>query len=59
MAWVLPLLGIGAPDARREEGARAALTRALAALEGTLADGRKYLVGGTATLADIVAVCQL
>lgn len=56
--WLYPRLGYGVYIPQAEEGAVAALKRALGALNTHLASNT-YLVGHCITLADIIMVCNL
>lgn len=58
LSWVLPLLGYGPYDKKKETAAIAAVKSALTTLNKYL-EGTTYLVGDNVTLADIIACCNL
>ncbi|KAK9834888.1 hypothetical protein WJX81_006700 [Elliptochloris bilobata] len=58
LSWILPILGHWPYDKKKEEGAIAAVKKAMALLDRHLTKNT-YLVGHAATLADIVGVCNL
>ncbi|KAK9810201.1 hypothetical protein WJX72_006549 [[Myrmecia] bisecta] len=57
-SWVYPLFGFWPYDKKKEDAAKAAVSKALNVLEGYLAT-RTYLVGDAITLADVITTCNL
>lgn len=57
--WLILFLGFRPYDAAAHGAAAAGFQRALGKLEATVSDGRRYLVGGELTLADLMVAALL